>query len=189
MKLKEERKGQNIKYGNGLIKEYSKKLIVEVGKIYNERTMRRIRQFYLLFKNWSTVSTNLSWSHYTELLSINDRSKINYYISTSVKQNLSVRELRERIKSKEYERLDDNTKKKIITHEETKIIDFTKNPILIRNSHNYQEISEKILKQLILEDIEYFMKELGDGFSYINNPYLSVSVQYAKFVGNKTISN
>ena len=55
---------RRAKYGDGLIKEYSRRLVNEVGKQYNARTLRRIRQFYLLFKNWSTVSTTLTWSHY-----------------------------------------------------------------------------------------------------------------------------
>ena len=71
-------------YGEGIIKEYSRKLTNELNKKYNERTLRRMRQFYFVFNKikWSTVSTILSWSHYCELLSINkiDIDKIKYYI-------------------------------------------------------------------------------------------------------------
>lgn len=78
-----------------------------------------MKQFYNLFSNQkvSTVSTKLSWSHYTELLSINDINKINYYIMITEELNLSVRELRTKIKSNEYERLPVNTKNKLITKE------------------------------------------------------------------------
>ena len=76
-----------------------------------------------------------------------------------------------KIKSKEYERLDKNTKEKLITKEEIKINDLVKNPILIKNSYNYTDISEKILKQLILEDLDNFLNELGEGFTYIKNEY------------------
>ena len=164
---------ERAKYGDNLIKEYSKKLIKEVGKKYNERTLRRIRQFYLMFKEqkWSAVPTNLTWSHYTELLILNNPTEIEYYIKISIEQNLSYRQLHEKIKNKEYERLDSKTKEKLITKEESKINDFIKNPILIKNSYNYTKISEKILKQLIVEDLDNFMKELGDGFSYIENEY------------------
>ncbi len=86
-------------------------------------------------------------------------------------QNLSVRQLREKIKSKEYERLDENTRNKLINQEQLSIVDFVKNPILIKNSHHYNEISEKILQKLILEDIESFMKELGNSFSFIGSEY------------------
>ena len=98
----EEQGGESrAKYGDNLIKEYSKKLTLELGKRYNERTFRRMRQFYILFKdkNWSTLSTKLTWSHYTELLKFKDINKINYYINTITQQNLIVRELRNRIKN------------------------------------------------------------------------------------------
>ena len=61
-------------YGEGIIKEYSKKLTKELGKKYSERTLRRMRQFYVIFskENWSPMETNLSWSHYSELISLID---------------------------------------------------------------------------------------------------------------------
>ena len=89
-------------YGEGIIKEYSKKLIIDLNKKYNERTLRRIRQFYLLqiSQKWSTLSTKLTWSHYSELLAIEDTNKINYYIKISEQHSLTTRQLRARIKSK-----------------------------------------------------------------------------------------
>ena len=113
----------------------------------------------------------LTWSHYTILLPLKDVNKINYYIYQTINNKLSKRQLKEKIKNKEYERLDSKTKEKLITKEESEISDFIKNPILIKNSYNYTKISEKILKQLILEDLDNFMNELGEGFSYIENEY------------------
>ena len=83
-------------YGEGIIKEYSNKLTIELGIKYTSRTLFRIKQFYELFLNEkvSTLSTQLTWSHYCELLPIKDINIINYYINVSIKQNLSVRELR-----------------------------------------------------------------------------------------------
>ena len=100
------------KYGDGIIIEYSNKLIVEVGKKYNARTLRRMRQFYKMFNNekWSQLATKLTWSHYTELLPLKNENKILYYLIIAIKENLSRNELRTRIKSKEYDRLDENTK-------------------------------------------------------------------------------
>ena len=112
----------------------------------------------------------LSYSHYCELIWF-DIDKINYYIKIAEEQNLSVRELRERIKNKEYERLDEETKKKLKNKEELKVPDLVKNPIQIRNTSDYNEISEKVLQKLILEDIPFFLKELGNGFSFIDNEY------------------
>ena len=161
------------KYGDGLIKEYSKRLITDVGKQYNYKTLLKIRKFYLFYQKVATVSRQLTWSHYIELLKFDDFNIINYYIKISINQNLSVRELRNKIKNNEYERLDDETKNKLITSVEgnDQIKDFIKHPILIKNTLNYQEISEKILKQLILEDLDNFLIELGDGFTYIKSEY------------------
>ena len=161
------------KYGDNVINEYSKKLVVEVGTKYNERTLRRMRQLYLLFKRqkWSTVSTKLSWSHYSELLSIKNDDKLSYYLNLSIIQNIGVRELREKIKSKEYERLPDETKNKIIKEEKLEVKDIVPNPILIKNTNNIEIIAEKVLHNLILEDIPSFMKELGNGYSFIDDEY------------------
>ncbi len=160
-------------YGKGIIKEYSIKLSKEIDKKYSYRTLFRMRQFYNLFSNEkvSALPTQLTWSHYCELLVLNDINKINYYIKIVEEQNLSYRNLRNKIKNKEYERLDDKTKDKLITKEKPKVNDFIKNPILIRNSYNYEKISESILKKLILEDLDNFLTELGDGFTYIKSEY------------------
>ena len=162
---------KRAKYGNNLIREYSLKLTNEVGKDYTFTSLSRMRQFYLMFKNVATLSQHLTWSHYIELLKFNDINKINYYINTSIKLNLSVRGLRIRIKNNEYERLDKNTKDKLINNENNKIDDLITNPILIKNNSNYNKISEKVLKQLILEDLDNFLVELGEGFTYIKNEY------------------
>ena len=161
------------KYGDGLIKEYSIKLTNEMGKKYDITILKRIRQFYLLILKGATMSHQLNWSHYVEILKFNGINEINYYIYITESYNLSVRELRERIKNKEYQRLDDNTKLKLINKEKVNVSDFIKNPIVIKNKYNYDidNISEKMLQTLILEDIPSFLKELGDGFSFIENEY------------------
>ena len=132
-----------------------------------------MRKFYLVFKNFSTLSRHLTWSHHCELLTFDNVDEINYYIKQTEIYNLSVRQLREKIKSKEYQRLDDNTKLKLINKEETVVSDFIKNPIVIRNKYNIdkESITEKILQRLILEDIPSFLKELGDGFTFVENEY------------------
>ncbi len=160
-------------YGEGIITKYSKKLQIEVGKKYNKRTLFRMRQFYVMFSSEkvSPLATQLSWSHYIELLALNDENKILYYISQCLQFNLSRNELRNKIKNNEYERLDNKTKEKLIKKEENKITDFVKNPIIIKNRYDYKYISEKVLKQLILEDLDNFLTELGEGFTYIKNEY------------------
>ena len=161
------------KYGNALIKEYSEKLTNEIGRGYTFSALSRMRQFYLLSEKIATLSQHLTWSHYCELLAFDNVDEINYYIKQTEVYNLSVRQLREKIKSKEYQRLDNSTKLKLINKEETLVSDFIKNPIVIRNKYNVdkESITEKILQRLILEDIPSFLKELGDGFTFVENEY------------------
>lgn len=161
------------KYGDNILKEYSNRLVVEFGKRYNERTLRRIRQYYRIFskEKWSPLATKLSWSHYMELLSIKDEDEMVYYINICLNGNLSKRELREKIKSKEYKRLSSDARNKLIRNDRLDIKDLVPDPILIKNKNNVDIISEKALHQLILEDIESFMKELGNSFCFIGSEY------------------
>ena len=112
-------------YGNEIIKKYSQKLKTDLGKNYSVRLLYRMLKFYdfMSKEKLPTVSAKLSWSHYDEILGFNDINKIVYYINISEQQNLSVRELRSRIKSNEYERLPNDTKLKLITNENTTLTD------------------------------------------------------------------
>ena len=157
-------------YGEGIIKEYSKRLTKELGKGYSQRNLWLMLKFYETQK-MQTLSAKLSWSHYCELLSIKSINEINYYVMIVEQQNLSVRQLRERIKNKEYERLDEATRKKLISKEETTLVDFIKNPIVIKNNSGKEIVSEKVLQKLILEDLPTFLKELGNGFTFVENEY------------------
>ena len=161
-------------YGEGIIKEYSKRLTKDLNKKYTKSSLYNMLNFFKLIENikFQTLSGKLSYSHYCELLSINSINKINYYIKISEEQNLSVRELRSKIKNNEYERLDDKTKEKLKENKSNnEVIDYIKNPILINNKNNYNEISEKMLQKIILEDIPSFLKELGNNFCFIDNEY------------------
>ena len=158
-------------YGEGIIKNYSIKLIREVDKKYNVTNLKRMRQFYYIIEKGALMGHQLSWSHYKELIPLKDINKINYYIELCESNIVTRDNLKSRIKSKEYERLSEETKLKLRKREESNIQDFIKNPIIIKDSLNVEIISEKILKELILEDIDSFLKELGEGFSYIGNEY------------------
>ena len=146
-------------------------LTKELGKGYTFSALSRMKQFFNISNKLATVSQLLSWSHYVELLSLNDINKINYYIKITEEQNLSVRKLRKRIKSREYERLDDKTKEKLINKEKVNAGDLIKDPILIRNKFDTDKISERMLMSFILEDIPSFLKQLGEGFTFIENEY------------------
>ena len=157
-------------YGEGIIKEYSEKLTADLNKKYSYRSLNYMMKFYELQKMQS-VTANLSWGHWIELLSIKNINEMKYYINQAEKLFLTTRELRQRIKNNEYERLDESTKEKLKEKEELKLPDLVKDPIQIRNTSGNNEISEKVLQKFILEDIESFLKELGNGFCFIGSEY------------------
>ncbi len=158
-------------YGERIIKKYSDMLTKELGKGYGLSNLKRMRQFYWLIKKGVAMPHFLSWTHIMALIPINNVNKINYYIRISETQNLSYRKLRERIKSREYERLNDKTKEKLINKEKVNAADLIKDPILIRNKYNTDKISEKMLAEIIIDNIEEFLSELGIGYSFIKKEY------------------
>ena len=157
-------------YGEGIINEYSKRLTEDLGKGYTETNLKYFRQFYY-FSKGHTMCDDLTWSHYRTLLPLKNEKEIEYYIYICKNQRLFVRMLKIKIKNKEYDRLPESTKNKYIFKYKSKIKDLVPNPILIKNKNNYENISEKVLQKLILEDIESFMKELGNSFSFIGSEY------------------
>ncbi len=164
-------KDADIKYGNNVIKDYSNRLTMKFGKKYTTSLLYKIKQFYNIIEKVPTLSGKLTWSHWYEMLPINDINKIIYYVNQCEMNNIDVRGLRSKIKSKEYERLPEDTKTKLIIQDKIEIKDFVPNPILIRNKNNIEIVTEKTLQKLILEDVESFMKELGNSFSFISSEY------------------
>lgn len=153
-------------YGNQIIKEYSRRLTKELGIGYSSRNLYNMRLFYLRVQKsqiLQTVSTKLSWSHCVELINLNDINEINYYTYLCESQTLSVRELRQHIKSRDYERLSTTARKKLAIGSKPSLPDIIKNPIIINNTRDNKIFSEKALQQLILEDLPHFLKELGEG--------------------------
>lgn len=160
-------------YGKNIVKKYSDKLVFEVGKKYNARTLRSMRQLYETFNDdiWKPLVSKLSWTQLLIIMPIKDNNKKMYYVQKCIYKPISKRELQLIIKSKEYERLDDATKEKIIHNEKTNLIDLIPNPIIIKNPNKYENISEKALQQIIMEDIPSFLESLGNGYTFIKNEY------------------
>ena len=158
-------------YGEGIIKNFSYKLKKEVDKKFNETNLKRMRQFYLKIEKGATMWHQLSWSHYKLLISLDSIEKMNYYSQVAVDNLCSVRALEEKIKSNEFERIPLEAQNKLRSQERLNIIDYIKNPIIIRNDAKYKIISEKILQKIIVDDIESFMKELGNSFCFIGSEY------------------
>ena len=160
-------------YGKNIIKQYSEKLMIDVGKKYNERTLRRIRQFYETFCNekWSTSWTKLCWSHYREVLPLKDIYEIRYYLNECQEKNLTIKQLQTIIKNNEYNRLSIETKNKIINSDKLKVNDLILNPIVIKANMMKEKLSEYTIKQAILNNLDSFLNQLGTYYTYVGNEY------------------
>ena len=168
-------------YGKNIIKQYSEKLMVEVGKKYKVSNLYKMRKFYEIFSDEKLypLGTKLSWSHYRELLTIKNIDEIIYYIHICEEGNLSRRQLQEKIKNHEYHRLSSETKIKLIESKDLNVNDLIPNPIIIKSDSLKDEISEYALKQVLLNNIDDFLRQLGIGFTYVGNEYkIKVSDRY-----------
>ena len=162
-------------YGECIIKKYSIMLEKDMGKKYSIRLLYKMIKFYNIMSNLNlpTLSAKLQWSHFEEIFNTKDINEIIYYVNITASQLLSVRQLRERIKSKKYERLPEITRNKLINEENIDIKESIPEPIIIRVNSNIdkENIKEKVLHKLIVEDISTFMEQLGDGYSFIKSEY------------------
>ena len=167
---------ERAKYGNGLIKEYSKRLTSELGKGYSIQNLKNMRRFYLVVEKRQSLivqfkSLNISWTFIIKLLKLNDINELLYYINCINKMNLTTRELDSKLKSKEYERLDSKIKEKLMKQEEVSVKDKIPDPIVLEGLEYKEKLTEKIVQKWIDENPASFCKSLGGGYSYIESQY------------------
>ena len=167
---------ERARYGNGLIKEYSKRLTSELGKGYSIQNLKNMRRFYLVVEKRQSLivqfkSLNISWTFIIKLLKLNDVNELLYYINCINKMNLTTRELDSKLKSKEYERLDSKIKEKLVKQEEVSVKDKIPDPIVLEGLEYKERLTEKIVQKWIDENPTLFCKSLGEGYSYIESQY------------------
>lgn len=164
-------------YGDAMLDKLSQKLTNEFGKGFSSRNLRTMRKFYLMYPIWKTVSAKLSWSHYLELIKIDEEPKRKFYLNECINSKWSVRELQRQRDSLLYERLIlSANKEKILELSEKGQVpktskDLVKDPFVlefldIKENTNYLETD---LEKNIIEHLKEFLLELGKGFSYIGN--------------------
>ena len=105
-------------YGEGIVKKYANILTKEFGTTYGFTNLNYMRQFYNFIEKFHALHGNLTWNHYLKLFPLNEINELNYYISITIRDNLSYRKLTERIKSDEYGRLSTEAKEKILNKED-----------------------------------------------------------------------
>ena len=158
-------------YGEGIVKTYAEKLTKEFGKGFQYKELYKMLQFYNLIEKVGTVCRQLTWSHYRYLLSLKNLEEVKYYIDVTIRNNLSVRELIDRIKSDEYGRLTPETKLKLKEEKEVSQPEMVPGTILIPYNKTKEQLTEKVLEEAIVTNISYIMKQLGEGYSFIDKQY------------------
>ena len=158
-------------YGEGIVKKYASILTKEFGSGYKEKDLYKMQQPYLLIQKVAPLERQLTWSHYKILLSLRDIKEIKYYIHITKRDNLSKRALAERIKSNEYGRLSTETKESLLNKEELSLIQSVPSPIVLTPNKSYEVYTEKILQEIIYENLDSFMKQLGGGYTYMGREY------------------
>ena len=138
---------------------------------YKTSELYKMQQFYELVQKVGALHRILTWNHYLKLLPLKNLNEINYYISITIRDNLSYRKLTERIKSDEYGRLSTEAKQKLLNEESLTLIQSVPNPIVLIPNNNYEVYTEKILQEIIFENIEGFMHQLGEGYAFIGREY------------------
>ena len=173
--FKEEQQGKDrADYGTYLIRYLSEQLQPEFGSGFSYRNLNLFRQFYRLFPIVQTVSAQLTWSHYSLLLRIDNQHKREYYIAETTKNNWTVRQLERQINSQLFERLlMSNDKKSVLAvargeklpSEAKEII---KDPLVLEFLGLQREAAyyEKDLESAIITHLHDFLLELGNGFSF-----------------------
>ena len=167
---------ERAKYGNGLIKEYSKRLTSELGKGYTVTRLKYMRTFYELVKKSPPLAdqfknVNTTWSNICEILYLKNIEEIKYYLNLSNKLCLTKRELRLRIKSNEYNRLSVEVKEKLKSNELVSTSDKVPSPVVLQNLKVDDKLTEKIVQKWIDENPTSFCEALGEGYTYVKSQY------------------
>lgn len=162
-------------YGKSVLKDISEKLTKDFGKGFDERNLRKMKQFYNMYQKWDSVSTELSWTHYRHLLKVENESARLWYMNEAIKENWSTRALERQINSFYYERLLSSQNKTPVIEEakaNTKELtpqDILKDPYVLEflQLKNRPEYTERELETALIDSLQEFLLELGSGFSFV----------------------
>lgn len=179
--VEEEQRGEKrAEYGEKLIENLSSELIKEFGRGFSTTALKNMRIFFTIYKDKIGQSVTdeffkLSWTHYCELIKIKEETKRRYFEKYTITENLSVRDLKRQLYSLHYERLLlSKDKTALISHEQkgnipSKTEELIKDPYVLEflNLSENKTYTEKELETRILDDLQKFLLELGQGFSFV----------------------
>ncbi|WP_439259569.1 PDDEXK nuclease domain-containing protein [Lonepinella sp. BR2930] len=175
--VEDEQQGESrAEYGKYVLKDLSERLTEMFGKGFDERELRKMRQFFLAFPIRDTVCPELSWSHYRRLIRVENEQARLWYMREAIEQNWSVRALDRQISVLYYERLlASSNKTPVISEAEQKteelketIEDYLRDPYIL-DFLNLQDgtYQEDDVEQAIINNLQLFLLELGKGFAFV----------------------
>lgn len=173
----EDELGGNIRgeYGKRILQNLSDRLTAEFGAGFDVSNLRKMRNFYELFRKQDALRPELTWTHYRLLLKVKDENARNWYIEESIKNAWSSRQLDRQISTLYYERLLSSRDKEVVKTEaveklsQVKPEDFIKDPYVLEflNLKNYPALRESDLEQALIDKLQDFLLELGRGFCFV----------------------
>lgn len=177
--VEDEQKGEKrAEYGKKQLSQLATELTQEFGKGFDARNLRNMRQFYIVFPNWNSVSTKLSWTHYRALMRIENQTAREWYAKESIANNWSARALERQISKLYYERLlSSSEKSKIVAeankniqkYQSTDVKDYLRDPYIFDflNLPN-ESLLESNIEQALIDNLQQFLLELGRGFAFVS---------------------
>ena len=178
--VEEEQKGEDrAAYGSAILEELATRLTSLYGKSFSSRNLRYMRQFYRVFSKWNAVRSELSWTHYRILLKVEKENSRVFYMREAITGNWSTRQLERQINSLYFDRLQmskdmkglwlDADKNKEVKQSGNIIKDpFVLEFLDVKESKN---LSEPRLESALIEKLQQFILELGNGFSFVERQY------------------
>lgn len=169
---------EKAEYGATVLDRLSKDLTLEFGKGFSRSNLVYIRKFYLTFPKGETLSHQLSWSHYFEILKSNSDLETNFYLKECEKENWSVRELKRQMKSMLFHRLALSKDKRGVLELAEKGTEINNAADIVKDPYIFEFLGipkkhflESELEARLIENLEQFLLELGKGFAFVGRQY------------------
>ena len=174
--VEDEQQGNTrAEYGKAILADLAKRLTDEFGKGFDERELRRIRQFYLVFPKWDALRPELTWTHYRLLIRIQNEQARLWYMNEAAEQTWSSRQLDRQISVLYYERLLNSTDTLSVREEAENNLaqlapqEFIHDPYVLEflNLKNYPALHETDIEKSLINNLQSFLLELGKGFCFV----------------------
>jgi predicted nuclease of restriction endonuclease-like (RecB) superfamily len=178
--VEEEQNGEDrAAYGSFLIRNLSEKLTYEYSKGHTESNLKYMRQFYQTFEKSHALRGELSWTHYRLLLKVEKENVRDFYIKEAITGNWSTRQLERQINSLFYDRILASKDKKgmildgRVLEDKMQPENIIKDPFVLEflNMKENAKLAEKKLETALIEKLQHFLLELGNGFSFVGRQY------------------